>query len=212
MQIINSDIEKYADQMSTPVDKILLELEKETYQKVLQPNMLSGNYQGQLLSIISKIKSPDTILEIGTYTGYSTICIAQGLKKNGIIHTVEINEELKPIQDKYFKKCNITQCINQHFGHALDVLSEFDKTFDLIFIDADKKNYINYLELTYPMLNSGALIVSDNVLWKGKVAESGQPDKMTRYIHEFNQYLANHTGFSTVLLPVRDGLSLSVKN
>lgn len=212
MHIINNAIEKYADQMSTPVDALLDELEKETYQKVLQPNMLSGSYQGQLLSIISKIKNPDAILEIGTYTGYSTICLAQGLKKNGEIHTLEINEELKSIQDKYFKKCNLSKSIHQHFGNAVDILSEFDKTFDLLFIDADKKNYKNYLDATYHLLNPGALVLTDNVLWKGKVVEPDQRDKMANYLHEFNQYVADHKGFSTVLLPVRDGLSLSIKN
>jgi predicted O-methyltransferase YrrM len=212
MQIINSAIEKYADHMSTPVDAILYELEKETYQKVLQPNMLSGSYQGQLLSIISKVKKPDAILEIGTYTGYSTICLAQGLKKNGVIHTLEINEELKSIQDKYFKKCNLDKFIYQHLGNAKETLPKLDKRFDLLFIDADKKNYRNYIDATYHLLNPGALVLTDNVLWKGKVVEPDQTDKMAHYIHQFNQYLADHKGFSTVLLPVRDGLSLSIKN
>ena len=212
MQIINNAIEKYADQMSTPVDALLDELEKETYQKVLQPNMLSGSYQGQLLSIISKIKNPSAILEIGTYTGYSTICLAQGLKKNGVVHTIEINEELKSIQDKYFKKCKLENSIRQHLGNAKDIIPQLSDKFDLLFIDADKKNYKNYLDATYHLLNPGALVLTDNVLWKGKVVEPDQRDKMANYLHEFNQYLADHKGFSTILLPVRDGLSLSIKN
>ena len=210
--MINKAVETYASQMSTAVDTLLDELEKETYQKELQPNMLSGSYQGQLLSIISKIKNPDAILEIGTYTGYSTICLAQGLKKDGVIHTLEINEELRPIQDKYFKKCKLTNCIHQHFGNAEEIIPQLSDNFDLLFIDADKKNYKNYLNATYRLLNTGALVITDNVLWKGKVIDVNQDDKMTNYIREFNQYLANHEGFSTVFLPIRDGLSLSIKN
>jgi predicted O-methyltransferase YrrM len=212
MQIINSAIEKYADHMSTPVDAILYELEKETYQKVLRPNMLSGSYQGQLLRIISQLKKPGNILEIGTYTGYSTICLAQGLAIDGKLFTIEKDEELRTIQDKYFKKCQLENSIVQYFGDAMDVIPKLSETFDQVFIDADKKNYRNYIDATYHLLNPGALVLTDNVLWKGKVVEPDQTDKMADYIHQFNQYLSDHKGFSTVLLPVRDGLSLSIKN
>ena len=211
MPIINSDIEKYADHMSSPVDALLDELEKETYQKVLQPNMLSGSYQGQLLSMISKIKRPNAILEIGTYTGYSTICLAQGLKNNGVIHTLEINQELKSIQDKYFKKCRLEGSIVQHFGDAKDIIPDLAETFDLVFIDADKKNYKKYLEMVYPFMDSGALLLSDNVLWKGKVTLGDGRDKIGEQIHDYNEHLSRHQGFTTVLLPIRDGLSVSIK-
>lgn len=212
MEMINKNIEEYADRMSSPVDKVLDQLEKETYQKQLQPNMLSGSYQGQLLSVISKLKMPKNILEIGTYTGYSTICLAQGLSEGGKVQTIDNNEELKSIQDKYFKKIGLEDSIVQHFGHAKDVIPELEETFDLVFIDADKKNYKDYLEMIYPLMASGALLLSDNVLWKGKVTLSAGKDKIAEQIHDYNEHLLGHQGFSTVLLPIRDGLSVSIKN
>lgn len=211
MNFINASIDQYTSAMSTPVDKILHELEKETYQKVLQPNMLSGNYQGQLLQLISCIKSPERILEIGTYTGYSTICLANGLSDTGKIHTIEVNEELKPIQDKYFKKTGLADKIHQHFGHALGIIPHLNDKFDLVFIDADKKNYLSYLKLVYDLLQPNALILSDNVLWKGKVTFESKQDKIASYLDEYNQHLLDHKHISTLILPVRDGISMSIK-
>ena len=210
--MINKKIEAYADRMSTPVDIVLDELEKETYQKELRPNMLSGSYQGQLLSIISQLKKPRNILEIGTYTGYSTICLAQGLAVGGKLFTIEKDEELRTIQDKYFKKCQLEGSIVQHFGDAKHVIPDLAETFDLVFIDADKKNYKNYLEMVYPIMESGAMLLSDNVLWKGKVTFDEGRDKIGEKIHEYNKHLLAHQCFSTVLLPIRDGLSVSIKN
>ena len=212
MEMIDKKIEVYADRMSTPVDNVLDELEKETYQKVLRPNMLSGSYQGQLLSIISQLKKPGNILEIGTYTGYSTICLAQGLAVDGKLFTIEKDEELRTIQDKYFKKCQLENSIVQYFGDAMDVIPKLSESFDLVFIDADKKNYKNYLEKVYPLMASGALLLSDNVLWKGKVILDEGRDKIGKQIHDYNEHLLGHQGFSTVLLPIRDGLSVSIKN
>ena len=211
MEMIDKKIEAYADRMSTPVDNVLDELEKETYQKVLRPNMLSGSYQGQLLRIISQLKKPRNILEIGTYTGYSTICLAQGLAVDGKLFTIEKDEELRTIQDKYFKKCQLENSIVQHFGDAMDVIPKLSESFDLVFIDADKKNYKNYLEKVYPLMASGALLLSDNVLWKGKVILDEGRDKIGEQIHDYNEHLLGHQGFSTVLLPIRDGLSVSLK-
>ena len=210
--MIDKKIEAYADRMSTPVDTVLDELEKETYQKVLRPNMLSGSYQGQLLRIISQLKKPRNILEIGTYTGYSTICLAQGLAVDGKLFTIEKDEELRTIQDEYFKKCQLEDSIVHYFGDAMDVIPKLSETFDLVFIDADKKNYKNYLEKVYPLMASGALLLSDNVLWKGKVILDEGRDKIGEQIHDYNEHLLGHQGFSTVLLPIRDGLSVSIKN
>lgn len=211
MSFIKASIDQYTAEMSSSVDQILHDLEKETFQKALQPNMLSGDYQGQLLQLISKIKSPERILEIGTFTGYSTICLANGLPDGGKIHTLEVNEELKPIQDKYFNKSGLADIIHQHFGHAADIIPELNEKFDLVFIDADKKNYLTYFKLVYDKLQPNALILSDNVLWKGKVASDNKKVKIAKYLDEYNQYLLEHKHISTLILPIRDGISLSVK-
>ena len=185
---------------------------RETYQKVLQPIMLSGPYQGRVLSMISKIIRPKSILELGTFTGYATLCLAEGLDKDGELHTIDINEELVDFQRKYFDKSNFGSQIIQHTGSALDILPQLNQTFDLIFIDADKPNYSNYFHLIIDKLNPGGIILSDNVLWHGKVVEPlDEKDKSTKAVLDYNILLKNDERIETVLLPIRDGLTISRK-
>jgi predicted O-methyltransferase YrrM len=170
--------------------------------------MLSGFFQGRLLSIISKLIKPKKVLEIGTYTGYSAICIAEGMNKNGIIHTIDKNEELNTIQKKYFKKSGLENNIIQYNGCALDIIPKIKEKFDLIFIDADKENYINYFNLVIDKLNNNGVILADNVLWSGKVINSEDHDLTTNVLREFNKSVNNDNRVETILLPIRDGISI----
>ena len=171
--------------------------------------MLSGHFQGRLLSLISKILAPKSILEIGTYTGYSTLCLAEGLAKDGKIHTIDINEELVDIQQKYFQKSEYREQIISHIGVARDIIPAIKSNFDLIFIDADKSNYSLYLDLVLPKLNPKAVVLSDNVLWSGKVIDKKADDDDTIALRAYNKKLKEHPDFETILLPIRDGLSIS---
>jgi predicted O-methyltransferase YrrM len=174
--------------------------------------MLSGPYQGRVLSILSKLIRSKSILEIGTFTGYSTICLAEGLDTEGQLHTIDINEELVDFQRKYFDKSGYGNQIKQYLGNALDIIPTLDYTFDLVFIDADKPNYSNYFHLVIDKLNKGGIILSDNVLWHGKVVESLNPkDSSTKAVLEYNKLLKNDARIETVVLPVRDGLTISRK-
>ncbi len=185
-------------------------LNKETYQKVLLPRMLSGHFQGRVLSMLSKLIRPVNILEIGTYTGYSALCLCEGMQENGTLHTIDIKEELVDFQRKHFDKSPWGNQIVQHLGEALDIIPTIDTKFDLVFIDADKENYINYFELIVPKMNKGGIILSDNVLWSGKVLEPLNPkDVSTKILLEYNQLLKNDPRVETVLLPIRDGLTVS---
>lgn len=210
MEIINQKIEQYIEISSTDEPILLQELNKETWQKVLNPKMLSGSYQGRILSLLSKIKQPNAILEIGTYTGYATLCLAEGLTKNGIIHTIDNNEELQSIQLKYFNKSPYKNQIKQHLGNALEIIPTLDLKFDIVFIDADKINYANYFHAVIQKMNSGGLIISDNVLWKGKVVEPITiKDKDTPALVAYNKLIKEDPRIETVLLPIRDGLTVS---
>lgn len=210
MEIINQKIEQYIEISSTDEPILLQELNKETWQKVLNPKMLSGSYQGRILSLLSKIKQPNAILEIGTYTGYATLCLAEGLTKNGIIHTIDNNEELQSIQSKYFNKSAYKNQIKQHLGNALEIIPTLDLKFDIVFIDADKINYANYFHAVIQKMNSGGLIISDNVLWKGKVVEPITiKDKDTPALVAYNKLIKEDPRIETVLLPIRDGLTVS---
>ena len=210
MNFLPETIEAYAEKHSMPEPKILQELHRETWQKVLQPRMLSGHFQGRLLSLISKLKSPKHILEIGTYTGYSALCLAEGLPTDGKLHTIDKNEELEDLQSKYFEKSGMRDQIFQHVGNALEIIPKLDLKFDLVFIDADKSNYKNYFDLILPKCKSGALILSDNVLWSGKVVEELNPnDKDTAALIAYNKYVNQHEAVESVLLPIRDGLTLT---
>lgn len=210
MHFIPEDLDDYVVAHSEDEPALLQELNRETYQKILQPRMLSGHYQGRVLSIISKLVNPKNILEIGTYTGYSAICLAEGMQQNGELHTIDVNEELFDFQRKYFDKSGYGNQIIQHLGNAIDVIAKLDKTFDLVFIDADKENYCLYFEAIIGKLNSGGLILSDNVLWSGKVLEKINPDdKDTKGLVAYNKLLKDDKRVESLILPIRDGLSLS---
>ena len=210
MHFISEELEQYIEKHSATEPEILQQLTKETYQKILLPRMLSGHFQGRVLSMLSKILNPKHILELGTYTGYATLCLAEGLKSDGTIDTIDINEELEDIQQKYFGASEFKDQIIQHIGNALDIVPTLNKKFDLVFIDADKENYINYWNLIVPMMNKGGIILSDNVLWSGKVLEEVQKnDKSTPILLAYNKMVNEDPRVETVLLPIRDGLTVS---
>jgi predicted O-methyltransferase YrrM len=213
MKYINNEkLDEYLINHSEKEPELLRSLNRETNLKVLQPRMISGAYQGRLLSLISKIINPKKILEIGTFTGYSTLCLAEGLDKNGQIHTIDVNEELYDLQRKYFKKSPFNDNITQHLGNALDIIPKLDQEFDLIFLDADKINYPKYLELLINKLKKGGVLLSDNVLWDGKVLnEISQKDISTKAIVEYNKLLNNKLEMDSVILPIRDGITISRK-
>ena len=202
----------YLQTHSSNESQLLAKLRRETELKCLNPIMLSGEFQGNFLSIISKIKKPKNVLEIGTYTGYSTICIAKGLDKKGTIHTIDKNEELIEIQNKYFELSNYRNQIKQYTGEALKIIPSMKLNFDLIFLDADKENYSNYLKKVSPLLNKGGILISDNVLWHGKVLDENRNyDKTTKLIDEFNKNIIKDKTLQSIMLPLRDGISVSVK-
>jgi predicted O-methyltransferase YrrM len=210
MQFIPEELDDYAVKHSENEPELLKELNRETNLKILQPRMLSGHFQGRVLSLISKLLHPKNILEIGTYTGYSALCLAEGMQNNGELHTIDIDEELYDLQRKYFDKSNFGHQIHQHLGNALEIIPKIGSSFDLIFIDADKENYSNYFNSVIDKLNSGGLILSDNVLWSGKVIEPLQPDDAaTKALIAYNILLKNDERIETVLLPIRDGLTIS---
>ncbi|MBT3645570.1 O-methyltransferase [Flavobacteriaceae bacterium] len=210
MDFISEKLTEYISENSNTEPEILAKLNEETYQKVLQPRMLSGHIQGRFLSMISKMKSPSCILEIGTYTGYGTLCLAEGLSDGGKIFTIDRNEELLKIQNKYFEMSGKRDKIIQLTGNAKDILENLDESYDIVFIDADKENYIEYFNLVSERLNNNGIIISDNVLWSGKVLNSpSKNDEETNILIEFNKTLNEDERFETVILPLRDGLSVS---
>ncbi|GAA0873197.1 O-methyltransferase [Gangjinia marincola] len=210
MEFISQQLDEYVVQHSQPEPQLLQELSRETWLKVLQPRMLSGHYQGRLLSLLSKLIAPTTILEIGTYTGYSALCLAEGLSQNGTLHTIDINEELSHIQEKYFEKSAFAENIIRHTGNALEIIPTLKTSFDLIFIDADKQNYSAYFDLIMDHIHPGSVIISDNVLWSGKVIKKVQPDDQdTQALIDYNKKINTDPRVETVLLPIRDGLTIT---
>ena len=210
MHFLEESLEIYIGEHSEDEPELLSQLTRETHLKVLQPRMITGHYQGRVLSLLSKLIQPRTILEIGTYTGYSALCLAEGLQKDGLLHTIDFNEELVEMQSRYFKLSPYSNQIIQHTGDALEIIPKMDLVFDLVFIDAEKAEYKKYFELVLPKTTSGSVILSDNVLWSGKVLEKAtENDKATRILQEYNQMLKEHPAIETVLMPIRDGLSLS---
>lgn len=210
MQFLPEKIDDYVVKHTQKEPQILKELSRETWQKVLNPRMLSGAFQGRVLSMISKLVQPKNVLEIGTYTGYSALSIAEGLHPEGTIHTIDKNEELSILQDKYFEKAGFKNQIQQYVGNALEIIPTINTTFDLVFVDADKSNYINYFHLIIDKMNSGGIILSDNVLWSGKVVEKLDPkDLDTKVLIEYNKLLNSDERLQTVVLPIRDGLTIS---
>ena len=212
MDFLNKEIYNYIDNHSSNESDILYELRRETELKCLNPIMLSGKIQGNFLAIISKLIKPINVLEIGTYTGYSTLCIAEGLNPEGMIHTIDKNEELLQIQNKYFEKSGLRNQIKQYTGDALGIIPKLKIGFDMVYLDADKENYVKYLELISPILNPGGILLSDNVLWHGKILESSEKqDRVTTLIDNFNKKILEDTSLKTVMLPIRDGISLTLK-
>lgn len=212
MEFLNEKIEAYALAHSQPESEVLKKLNRDTHANVLMPRMLSGHMQGNLLSMLSKMIRPKQILEIGTYTGYSGICLAQGLQSNGKLHTIDINEELEKMVRQFFKEAGLSDKINYYIGNALDIIPSIKETFDIVFIDADKKNYAAYYDLVFDKVNSGGYIIADNVLWSGKILDA--PEKMdadTKAIDVFNKKIHADSRVEHMLLPVRDGLMIARK-
>lgn len=209
MNIQSTDsIYDYCDLHTTLSNPILIELERQTHLRTTQPHMLSGHLQGELLTLLAKMIQAKTILDIGTFTGYSAICLAAGVAENGIVHTIDIDEEKTPFVKEFIEKSGFQDIIKQHIGNALELIPTFDFPFDLVFIDADKEAYADYFDTVIEKMNKGGLIIADNVLWKGKVIHE-QKDKKTSIIHEFNQKVMNDARVENLLLPLRDGLLIA---
>ena len=209
MEFIDPKLDDYCVAHSSDQSNLLAELERETWAKVLQPRMISGDFQGRFLSMISKLKQPKAILEIGTYSGFSALCLAEGLSLDGELHTIDINEELETIILKYFNKSEYKDQLHFHIGNALDLIPELNKKWDIVFIDADKTNYSNYYDLLIDQLEPGALIIADNVLWSSKVIkEVDAKDYETQALLEYNDKIQSDPRVENILLPVRDGLMM----
>ena len=212
MEFISNTLYDYVVAHSQEEPPLLADLSRQTHLKVLQPRMLSGPLQGRFLSVLSKLLQPKRILEVGTFTGYATLCLAEGLTKDGQIDTLDKNEELVNFQRSFFDRSPWGKQIHQHCGDAIEIIPTLEGQYDLVFLDADKKNYLNYLELLLPKIKKGGLLLSDNVLWSGKVLEETQKnDRDTAVLKKYNQKLAKHGQLETVLLPLRDVLTLSRK-
>jgi len=210
-EIVNKKIEVYVEAHSQAEPELLQKLNKETRENIHSPRMLSGHFQGRMLSMLSKLLQPKNILEIGTYTGYSALCMAEGLQSDGKLHTIDVDERLYDLQRRYFDLSEYGENIIQHIGDAKKVIPTIDATFDLVFIDADKRGYKKYVELVLPKMNAGGVILSDNVLWKGQVLENDpeKTDNRTKSLQEFNVFMNTHPQLESIVLPIRDGLTLS---
>ena len=211
MEFIDPLLEKYVCEHTENESDLLKKINRETHLEVLQPRMLSGHLQGRVLSMFSKMIQPERILEIGTYTGYSALCLAEGLTPNGKLVTIDINEELAPRVRSYFFASEFSEQIDYKIGAAMELIPTLNEKWDIVFIDADKHNYINYYHLVFPMVNIGGYIIADNVLWSGKVIDSSHNDKDTQLLRDYN--LLNHEDdrVEEVLFPIRDGLMISRK-
>lgn len=210
MDFIPTPIQKYAEEHTSPESDILRVVNRHTNAHVLMPRMLSGHMQGRILSMISQMVKPLTILEIGTYTGYSAICLAEGLKPGGKLITIDINEELENTAVGYFQASGFSRVIDYRIGNALEIIPTLKMNFDLVFIDADKENYSRYYDLVINHVPLGGYILADNVLWSGKVLDE-KPDKDTRAIKEFNLKVQQDKRVENILLPVRDGIMVMRK-
>tara|TARA_B100001115_G_scaffold173263_1_gene157224 strand:+ start:1197 stop:1847 length:651 start_codon:yes stop_codon:yes gene_type:complete len=214
MDFVDKNIEKYVEALSDKESPLLKEINEYTFRNIHQPRMLSGHLQGRILSFISQIKKPKNILEIGTYTGYSALCLAEGLSTDGKLVTIDKDKSLDSIVGDFFSRSKYANQIDRKIGEALNLIPEIKLKFDLVFIDADKKNYKNYFNQVFDMLNVGGVIIVDNVLWNGKVTDldKNHNDKITVYMNEFNEYIKNNKKVSKLILPVRDGLTIIIKN
>ncbi len=209
---MQKELDKYILDHIDEEDEILRELNRETHLKMVGARMISGHLQGQVLAMLSKMIQPKTILEIGTFTGYSAICLSKGLQKNGKLITIEIDDELETIASKYFKKAGLDQIISQQIGSAIDIIPRLNENFDLVFIDADKREYSDYYNLVFSKVKKGGFIISDNTLWSGKVLkEPSNDDERTKAIITFNRMIAKDERVEKVILPLRDGMTLMRK-
>jgi len=204
----NPEMDRYIEATASQESELLKRLRKETYQKTTQPHMISGYQQGILLSMISQMLKPEKILEIGTFTGYAALCLAEGLPENGKLLTFDINEDLAYIPRKYFAESPHAKQIDFRIENALDFLKTTDEIFDLVFIDADKENYVEYFNLIKPHTKSGSVVLFDNVLWYGKVLDENPKQKSTQKIRELNETVAKDPDFENLILPLRDGLNM----
>lgn len=205
MELLTEGLQTYLEHHCQSEPELLRYINRETHLKVPMPRMLSGHYQGRVLSFLSKIVSPSRILEIGTYTGYATLCLAEGLTENGLIHTIDVNAELEERVQQFFDSSRLSTKIKYHIGDAINIIPHLDEIFDIVFIDADKKNNDTYYDLVFDKVRTGGLIIVDNVLWSGKVT-SGAADKDTENIRRFNERVSNDQRTEKLILPVRDGL------
>lgn len=210
MKFLPDEIESYAAQHSAPESQVLAKLNRETHLKIMLPQMLSGHIQGNFLKMMSFMIRPKNILEIGTYTGYSGICLAQGLQENGKLFTIDINAELEDMCRSYFDEAGLSEKIDYRIGNALDIIPNIKEKFDLVFIDADKINYSNYYDLVFDQVNSGGFIIADNVLWSGKVCQE-KKDKDTAALHAYNEKIQADPRVENYLVPIRDGLMVARK-
>jgi len=207
MDLIPEDLQKYVEEHTSPENDLLRKIARDTHAKILMPRMLSGHVQGRYLSMISKLMKPQNILEVGTYTGYSALCLAEGLTPEGRLVTIDKNEELESRVRNYFEQAGLADKIDYRIGDAADIIPSLNIVFDLVFIDADKENYINYYDLVFDKVRPGGLILADNVLWSGKVVKAN-PDKDTRALMEFNRKVRNDARMECMLLPLRDGIMM----
>jgi caffeoyl-CoA O-methyltransferase len=211
MNFIEERVEEYSMLHTTKESELLNKIDRETHLEVLRPRMLSGHFQGRILSMLSKMISPNRILEIGTYTGYSALCLAEGLMEDGKLYTIDINEELEDRVRQYFLESNYNQQIDFVIGDALHLIPRLNESWDIVFIDADKKNYTKYFNMVVASVKSGGYIIADNVLWSGKVVEKDHVDEDTLALRVFNDTLSKDPRFEVILLPVRDGLLIARK-
>ena len=210
---ISPEIYDYAEAFTTDESEVLKKLNRDTHVNILFPRMLSGKLQGTLLKMISHMVSPKRVLEIGTFTGYSAICLAEGLTEDGILHTIEINPELEEMATRYFTEAGLNEKIKIHIGNAMEIIPSLNEQFDIVFIDADKENYLNYYNLVFDKVRKGGFILADNVLWDGKVLEKPVPaDTETKALQEFNKFILDDNRVKNLLLPFRDGISIIRKS
>lgn len=206
MSFLSESVDAYLQTHASPVPELLSRLERDTHLKTLYPRMVSGTYQGRFLSMISQLLQPRRVLEIGTFTGYSCICLSEGLHPEGRITTIEMDAELGHLIFPYLEEAGISEKVDVRFGKALEVLADLQETWDLVFIDADKQNYRKYYERVFPQLRKGGIILADNVLWHGKVLDEKEQDKETAGIREFNTFVREDPRVEHLLLPIRDGI------
>lgn len=208
MHFIDENLDAYVRACTSPESQLLIKINRETHLEVLQPRMLSGHLQGRFLSMLSKMIRPKRILEIGTYTGYSALCMAEGLTSDGKLVTIDINEEIEYRVKGYFKESDFSNQMELKIGDAMKIIPELNECWDMVFIDADKENYLAYYQLVFPLIPSGGYIIADNVLWSGKVIQDDKNDRDTVLLRQFNDFVRADERVECIMLPIRDGLTL----